>query len=184
MEQELYNTLQSTLSPDAATRSAAEQNLERLMTSPGEQCCFIIRVTRVDISAEGGLGLCKIALNQQLDISIRQSAAILLSQYIKKYWSGVFAQFVGPWPSEEIKKPFREALVAGLSDPSSKIRSAMVSTILLPFGPSLTCLRGRLSRSPSSRIPISRTTFPNSCRPCSAFSNRATLELPRALSTF
>jgi hypothetical protein len=79
-------------------------------------------------SAEGGLGLCKIALNQQLDLSIRQSAAILISQYIKKYWSGVFPQFVGPWPSEEIKKPIREALVAGLHDPASKIRSAIVST--------------------------------------------------------
>ncbi|KAI5452485.1 hypothetical protein NCC49_000648 [Naganishia albida] len=114
MEQELYNTLQSTLSPDAATRSAAEQNLERLMGSP-----------------EGGLALCNIALNQQLDISIRQSAAILLSQYIRKYWSGVFAQFIGPWPSEEIKKPFRTALIAGLSDPSSKIRSAMALALSL-----------------------------------------------------
>lgn len=90
----------------------------------------LLSASHADTFAEGGLGLCKIALNQQLDISIRQSAAILLSQYIKKYWSGVFAQFVGPWPSEEIKKPFREALIAGLSDPSSKIRSAMVSTIL------------------------------------------------------
>ncbi|KAJ9105109.1 hypothetical protein QFC20_004396 [Naganishia adeliensis] len=114
MEQELYNTLQSTLSPDATTRSAAEQNLERLMGAP-----------------EGGLGLCRIALNQQLDLSIRQSAAILLSQYIRKYWSGVFAQFIGPWPSEEIKKPFREALIAGLNDPSSKIRSAMALALSL-----------------------------------------------------
>jgi hypothetical protein len=37
MEQELYHTLQSTLSPDAATRSAAEQNLDRLLGSPGER---------------------------------------------------------------------------------------------------------------------------------------------------
>ncbi|KAJ9099923.1 hypothetical protein QFC21_003928 [Naganishia friedmannii] len=114
MQQELYVTLQSTLSPDASTRTAAEQNLDRLLASP-----------------EGGLGLCRIALDQQLDISVRQSAAVLISQYVKKYWSGVFPQFVGPWPAEEIKKPIREMLVSGLNDPSSKIRSAMALALSL-----------------------------------------------------
>lgn len=35
MEQELYATLQSTLSPDAATRTGAEQNLDRLLGASG-----------------------------------------------------------------------------------------------------------------------------------------------------
>lgn len=36
MEQELYVTLQSTLSPDMATRTGAEQNLDRLLATPGK----------------------------------------------------------------------------------------------------------------------------------------------------
>jgi hypothetical protein len=75
---------------------------------------------------EGGIALAKVALNQQLDISIRQSAAVFMTQYIKKYWSPVFGQFVGPVVAEESKKPIRQALIAGLGDSSSKVRSAMV----------------------------------------------------------
>lgn len=108
MDQQLFNCLVGSLSPQLEVRSAAEEGLKQLMTSQ-----------------DAGLSLSRLTLTQDADLSIRQLAGVLLQKYIKQYWSAVFNEFVGPMLGEDIKQRIRELLLSGLTDPARKIRTAI-----------------------------------------------------------
>ncbi|KAG7100000.1 hypothetical protein E1B28_001788 [Marasmius oreades] len=104
--------LSSTLSSDPNARMAAELKLAELMNSPGT-----------------GLGLSQLVITQDADLSLRQSASIVLRKYVRERWSPYFSTFKGSAPSIEIKSQIRQAVFHGLSDPSSQIRSSCAHTL-------------------------------------------------------
>ncbi|KAF8435647.1 ARM repeat-containing protein [Boletus edulis BED1] len=98
--------LTDTLSTDANIRIAAELKLSDVLQHP-----------------EAGLALSQLALTQNADLSLRQSASIILRKYVTERWSPYFPQFKGNAPPVETKVQIRQAIFNGLSDPDRKIRS-------------------------------------------------------------
>ncbi|CAL1694900.1 unnamed protein product [Somion occarium] len=105
MASEIAQCLTATLSADPTTRITAELKLNELTARPA------------------GLTLSQLLLAQDVDISLRQSAGILLRRYIRERWSPFFVQFKGNATQVEVKIQIRQAIFQGLSDPSRKIRS-------------------------------------------------------------
>ncbi|RPD64798.1 ARM repeat-containing protein [Lentinus tigrinus ALCF2SS1-6] len=103
---EIAQCLAATLSPDTNTRIAAELKLGQLLNAP-----------------EAGLTLSQLVLTSEAELSLRQSAAIILRKYVLEHWSPYFSQFKGSAPSPEIKTQIRQAVFQGLSDSTRKIRS-------------------------------------------------------------
>ncbi|KAI0354778.1 ARM repeat-containing protein [Trametes cingulata] len=109
---EIAQCLSATLSPDTNTRISAELKLSSLLNTP-----------------EAGLALSQLILASDVDVSLRQSAAIVLRKYVTEHWSPYFSQFKGSAPSPELKTQIRQAVFQGLSDPIRKIRSLCAHTI-------------------------------------------------------
>ncbi|EPQ60043.1 ARM repeat-containing protein [Gloeophyllum trabeum ATCC 11539] len=78
---------------------------------------------------EAGLALAQLSISQGLEISIRQSACILLRKYVTERWSPYFGTFKGSAPPVEVKTQIRQAIFQGLSDPARKIRSLCARTL-------------------------------------------------------
>lgn len=110
----VLSTLSASLHPD--TQSAAEHQLNQF-------------------SSQSGYGsiLLTIAANATIAIELRQLAAVLLKSYITKHWDATVEEFIAPEISEEEKKVIRSGLPTLLSDPSSKIRTA-ISLIISNIG--------------------------------------------------
>jgi hypothetical protein len=102
----IQQLLADTLSPDANIRIAAELKLSDVLQHP-----------------EAGLALSQLVLTQNADLSLRQSASIILRKYVTERWSPYFPQFKGNAPPVETKVQIRQAIFKGLSDPDRKIRS-------------------------------------------------------------
>lgn len=98
--------LQATLSADGNQRIAAELKLNQLFAN-----------------TDTGLILAQLVHNQSNDLSLRQSASIVLRKYILERWSPYFPNFKGNAPPVEIKSQIRTAIFECLSDPNRKIRS-------------------------------------------------------------
>ncbi|KAL1950948.1 hypothetical protein VTO73DRAFT_97 [Trametes versicolor] len=109
---EIAQCLSATLSSDTNTRIAAELKLGGLLKVP-----------------EAALGLSQLILTSNADLSLRQSAAIVLRKYVNEHWSPYFSQFKGSAPPPEIKTQIRQAVFQGLSDPIRKIRSLCAHTL-------------------------------------------------------
>ncbi|KAF8870248.1 ARM repeat-containing protein [Mucidula mucida] len=103
---EISECLTGTLNSNSNVRMAAEIKLSQLSAIP-----------------ETSLALSQLVVSQDGDMSLRQSATILLRKYVKERWSPYFQNFKGNAPSPEIKNQVRQAVFQGLSDPNRKIRS-------------------------------------------------------------
>ncbi|KAG0243915.1 armadillo-type protein [Mortierella sp. GBAus27b] len=112
MDQAVFQTLTDTLSADTNTRHAAELRLKDLQVNP-----------------EFPVSLVRLALAQECGISQRQSAAVLMKNYVDTQWSEKSAKFSGPEPPAETKAIVREMVLAGLSDPTNRIRVACAYVI-------------------------------------------------------
>ncbi|KAI0082121.1 ARM repeat-containing protein [Panus rudis PR-1116 ss-1] len=112
MASEIAQCLSATLSPDPNTRISAELKLSELLTQP-----------------QSALTLSQLVIAQDAELSLRQSASVLLRKYIKERWSPFFPTFKGSAPPPEVKTNVRHAVFQGLSDPLRKIRSMSALTL-------------------------------------------------------
>ncbi|KAG0347825.1 hypothetical protein BG004_006848 [Podila humilis] len=112
MDQAVFQTLTDTLSADTNTRLAAELRLKELR-----------------VNAEFPISLVKLALAKECNISQRHSAAVLLKSYVDTQWSEKNTKFRGPEPPAETKAIVREMVLAGLSDPTNRIRASCAYVI-------------------------------------------------------
>ncbi|KXZ43911.1 hypothetical protein GPECTOR_78g99 [Gonium pectorale] len=100
---------------DGETRKAAEQQLEGGVQHSG----FASTLAAIATNA---------ALTNN-DVGLRQLAAVLLKQLIKKHWSAEAPKFEEPELSREERAHIQAALPPGLADPSSKVRTAVAMCI-------------------------------------------------------
>ncbi|KAG0235968.1 hypothetical protein BGW42_004423 [Actinomortierella wolfii] len=112
MDQIVFQTLTDTLSADANVRQSAEQRIKELQQNP-----------------EFPVSLVRLALSHEVNLSQRHSAAVLLKSYVDTQWSEKSSKFTGPEPPAETKAVVRDLILAGLSDPTPRIRSSCAYAI-------------------------------------------------------
>jgi hypothetical protein len=109
--QRLQRTLQllaSIQDPSKGVREAAEGALGQL-----------------DLSSGHGIVLTNISLTSGAPNELRQLAAVLLKQYIKRHWIEGEKNYIPPVTTDDEKRYIKERLPAGLSEPNSKVRTAV-----------------------------------------------------------
>lgn len=99
----ILQALQNTLSPDHNTRYEAEQLLVQYSNHPH----YAVALAQITVTQ-----------NRSIHFSLRQLAGVLLRRYIQENWEKV---------SGEDKKIIRDNIPIGLTDPNSKITTAVVS---------------------------------------------------------
>ncbi|KAJ7459076.1 armadillo-type protein [Mycena galericulata] len=109
---ELVEYLKATLDPNPNTRISAELKLAEYLALP-----------------DAGLALSSLAIAKDEEMSLRQSASIILRKYVLERWSPYFQTFKGSAPSVEVKAQIRLSLYYGLSDPDRKIRTLSAHTL-------------------------------------------------------
>ncbi|XP_006348597.1 importin-9 isoform X2 [Solanum tuberosum] len=107
-EQWLINCLNATLDPNQQVRSFAETSLQQATLQPGF-----------------GSSLCRIAAKRELPLGLRQLAAVILKQFIKKHWQEGEEGFEHPVVSSDEKVAIRGLLLPLLDDPHRKICTAI-----------------------------------------------------------
>lgn len=107
-EQWLINCLNATLDPNQQVRSFAETSLQQATLQPGF-----------------GSSLCRIAAKRELPLGLRQLAAVILKQFIKKHWQDDEEGFEHPVVSSDEKVAIRDLLLPLLDDPHRKICTAI-----------------------------------------------------------
>ncbi|XP_010262045.1 PREDICTED: importin-9 isoform X2 [Nelumbo nucifera] len=107
-QQWLLNCLTATLDTNQEVRSFAEASLNQASLQPGF-----------------GGALSKVAVNKELPLGLRQLAAVLLKQFIKKHWQEGEETFEHPVVSREEKAVIRQLLLLSLDDPHGKICTAV-----------------------------------------------------------
>ncbi|KAG0255861.1 hypothetical protein DFQ27_006018 [Actinomortierella ambigua] len=112
MDQIVFQTLTDTLAADANVRQTAEHRIKELQQNP-----------------ELPVSLVRLALSHEVNLSQRHSAAVLLKSYVDTQWSEKSSKFTGPEPPAQIKAVVRELILAGLSDPTPRIRSSCAYAI-------------------------------------------------------
>lgn len=100
---------------DSEARQAAEQQLKGGVHHTG------FTSTLASLATDGALS--------NNDVGIRQLAAVLLKQIIKKHWSAEMPKHEEPALSRDERTHIKSILPAGLSDPSSKIRTGIAMCI-------------------------------------------------------
>lgn len=110
--QQLYQCLLATLDPSAETRRAAEAALEAGARQPGF-----------------GTTLLQIVLLRDAPGGVRQLAAVVLKKYVKEHWTFESPHFREPPVEDGEKAAIRELLPSGLSDPDSKLRTAVAMAV-------------------------------------------------------
>ncbi|KDP29326.1 hypothetical protein JCGZ_18247 [Jatropha curcas] len=111
-QQWLLNCLTATLDPNQEVRSFAEASLNQASLQPGF-----------------GGALSKVAANRELSPGLRQLAAVLLKQFIKKHWQEGEDSFEHPAVSSQEKEVIRRLLLASLDDSHRKICTAISMAI-------------------------------------------------------
>ncbi|PIN25923.1 hypothetical protein CDL12_01337 [Handroanthus impetiginosus] len=114
-QQWLINCLNASLDPNHQVRNFAETSLQQASLQQGY-----------------GLALARVAANRELPFGIRQLAAVLLKQYIRKHWNEDEEGFEHPIVPSNEKVSIKGILLASLDDPYKKICTAIsvaVSTI-------------------------------------------------------
>lgn len=104
--QEIVRCLGASLDANPDTRKASERKLAEY----GEQSGY-------------GAILAQVATSAQIPADIRQLAAVVLRQHIKRSWND------GSRISAEERQSLKETLPLGLSDPDSKVRTAIGMSI-------------------------------------------------------
>lgn len=104
----LINCLNATLDPNQQVRSFAETSLQQAIIQPGF-----------------GSALCRIAAKRELPLGLRQLAAVILKQFIKKHWQEDEEGFEHPVVSSDEKVAIRGLLLPLLDDPHRKICTAI-----------------------------------------------------------
>ncbi|GFQ01727.1 importin-9 [Phtheirospermum japonicum] len=107
-QQWLINCLNASLDPSHQTRTFAETSLQQASLQPGY-----------------GVALARVASNRELPFGLRQLAAVLLKQFIKKHWNEDEEGFEHPAVLSNEKASIRGLLIASLDDPSKKICTAV-----------------------------------------------------------
>lgn len=107
-QQWLINCLSATLDTDHQIRSFAEASLSQASLQPGF-----------------GSALAKVAANRDIPLGLRQLAAVLLKQFIKKHWQEDEETFEQPLASGEEKAIIRRLLLSSLDDSHKKICTAV-----------------------------------------------------------
>ncbi|XP_057962818.1 uncharacterized protein LOC131154215 [Malania oleifera] len=107
-QQWLLNCLNATLDTNREVRSFAEASLQQA-------------------SRQSGFGgaLSKVAAHQELPLGLRQLAAVLLKQFVKKHWQEDDDAFEHPLVSSEEKGIIRRHLLLSLDDSHRKISTAI-----------------------------------------------------------
>lgn len=108
----LLNCLNATLDPNQEIRSLAEVSLRQASLQPGF-----------------GVALSKVAGNKELPLGLRQLAAVLLKQFIKKHWHESEESFEPPAVATEEKEVIRILLLPSLDDSHRKICTAISMAI-------------------------------------------------------
>lgn len=111
MEAVVLQCLRGCLDAQQAVRAAAEAHLRQGETSPG------FASSLVGIARGSGL--------EVGDLGVRQLAAVLLKQVIKRRWSSDSPKFEEPGLTEQEKQAIMALLPSGLSDPESRMRTAI-----------------------------------------------------------
>ncbi|KAF7827891.1 importin-9 [Senna tora] len=104
----LLNCLSATLDPNPEVRCFAEASLNQASLQPGF-----------------GSALSKVAANKELAVGLRQLAAVLLKQFVKKHWQEGEDSFEPPVVSSDEKAVIREILLLALDDSHKKICTAI-----------------------------------------------------------
>lgn len=113
IKQAMFEELQKILNPDGDIRRQAEERLAQLKYTEGY-----------------GIYLAEITINQNLDLSLRQLASIMLKQYVEDCWAPEEGEpGVGLCANNEAKIAIKTILPQGLYDPNSKIRSVVAYSI-------------------------------------------------------
>ncbi|KAF7337532.1 ARM repeat-containing protein [Mycena sanguinolenta] len=108
----LTDLLKATLDSNPNNRIAAELKLSEYLALP-----------------DAGLALSSLVIAQDAEMSLRQSASIMLRKYVTERWSPYFQTFKGAAPPVEAKVQIRLAVFHGLSDPDRKIRTLCAHTL-------------------------------------------------------
>ncbi|KAJ1724296.1 hypothetical protein LPJ53_001448 [Coemansia erecta] len=113
MENNVFEALQGSLSPETNTRMRSELNLKQLELDT----MFSLAVSNVALAEEAGL-------------PVRQAAILQLRGYISRHWSIASTKYEpGPIPSQEIKSQVREKAFALLSSSDGKLRAAAAAVV-------------------------------------------------------
>ncbi|XP_074274717.1 uncharacterized protein LOC141598823 [Silene latifolia] len=107
-QQWLVNCLNATLDTNQQIRSFAETSLHQASLQHGF-----------------GTALAKVAANKEYSVGLRQLAAVLLKQFIKKHWSEDDDNFEQPIVAFDEKEVIRRLLLLCLDDSNSKICTAV-----------------------------------------------------------
>ncbi|XP_058775497.1 uncharacterized protein LOC131649758 isoform X1 [Vicia villosa] len=107
-QQWLLSCLSATLDPNQEVRSFAEASLDQASRQSGF-----------------GSALSKVLANQELAVGLRQLAAVLLKQLVKKHWQEGEDSFEPPVVSDNEKDIIRRMLLLALDDPHRKICTAI-----------------------------------------------------------
>ncbi|XP_030483084.2 uncharacterized protein LOC115699697 [Cannabis sativa] len=111
-QQWLLNCLSATLDPNQEVRSFAEASLNQATLQPGF-----------------GSALAQVAVNRELSLGLRQLAAVLLKQFIKKHWHEGDESFEHPVVSFDEKEKIRRLLLLSLDDSYRKMCTAISMAI-------------------------------------------------------
>ncbi|KZT52890.1 ARM repeat-containing protein [Calocera cornea HHB12733] len=109
---DISSILFATMSPDPRTRIEAEISLADTFTQP-----------------QTGLILAQISVSPEMDVSLRQSAAIALRKYVREYWAPGQDGYKGPAAPPDIQEQIRQIIFKGLADPQQKIRALSATVI-------------------------------------------------------
>ncbi|PWW77744.1 ARM repeat-containing protein [Tuber magnatum] len=112
MEQEILRLLGETLSSQEGPRRNAETQITNLYGNDALP-----------------LALVQIASTTHLNITVRQSALLVLKRYVQHCWSDGFEEFTGPLASDGIKDRLRDPLLGLVTDEQRKIRFAASSIV-------------------------------------------------------
>ncbi|XAR55875.1 hypothetical protein NMG60_11036107 [Bertholletia excelsa] len=107
-QQWLIDCLSATLDTNQQVRSYAETSLNQASCQPGF-----------------GNALAKVAANKELPMGLRQLAAVLLKQFVKKHWQEDEETFEHPVVSGGEKAAIRGLLLLSLDDSQRKISTAV-----------------------------------------------------------
>ncbi|KAK2375954.1 ARM repeat superfamily protein [Trifolium repens] len=107
-QQWLLSCLSATLDPNQEVRSFAEASLDQASRQSGF-----------------GSALSKVVANKELTVGLRQLAAVLLKQLVKKHWQEGEDSFEPPVVSVDEKDIIRSMLLLTLDDPHRKICTAI-----------------------------------------------------------
>ncbi|KAG4403351.1 hypothetical protein GLYMA_01G093902v4 [Glycine max] len=107
-QQWLLSCLSATLDPNPEVRCFAEASLDQASRQPGF-----------------GSALSKVAANKELVVGLRQLAAVLLKQFVKKHWQEGEDSFEPPVVASDEKEIIRRMLLLALDDPHKKICTAI-----------------------------------------------------------